>query len=99
MTLVARKLLTIVTEAGLESRLVQDITKCGAKGFTITPSHGHGPKNLRIGDLEGGNIKLETVLSDSALESCLEMLNEKYIEHYTLTTWVSEVRVLRGDRY
>lgn len=99
MNLIDKKLLTIVTEAGLEARLISDIQGCGAKGFTITPAHGHGPKNLRIGDLEGGNIKLETVLDSSVLEDCLAMLNKKYIEHYTLTIWVSDVGVLRGDRY
>jgi nitrogen regulatory protein P-II 2 len=94
-----RKLLTIVVEAALEQRLIKDIEKAGAKGFTVSPAHGKGPRDLRAGDLEGGNIRLETVVSNEVLEAVLKVLETNYFPHYACSAWVSQVEVLRDERY
>jgi hypothetical protein len=47
-----RKLLTVVCEGALESRLIKDLLTLGAKGYTVTDAHGTGPRNQRNGDLE-----------------------------------------------
>lgn len=99
MILKQRKLVTIVVEAALEQRLAKDVEKAGAKGFTVSPAHGKGPRDLRAGDLEGGNIRLETVVSNEVLEKILELLESKYFPHYACSAWVSQVEVLRDERY
>jgi len=66
-----RKLLTIVAEAAIEHRLIKDIERLGAKGFTVSAAHGKGPRNQRTGDLEGGNIRIETVISNEAFTSLM----------------------------
>ena len=38
-----RKLLTVVCEGALESRLIKDLLALGAKGYTVTDAHGTGP--------------------------------------------------------
>ena len=76
MILKQRKCLTVVVEAALEQRLIKDIQRLGAKGFTVSQAHGQGPRNQRTGDLEGGNIRLETVLSNEVLEQILELLEK-----------------------
>jgi nitrogen regulatory protein P-II 2 len=97
--LVTRKLLTIVVEASLEQRIAKDLLAGGAKGFTVTSAHGQGPKNQRAGDLEGGNVKIESVLAEASLAGILEVLEKKYFEHYACTVWVTDVQVLRSERY
>ena len=99
MTFSNRKLLTIVGEAALESRLVRDCMALGAKGHTITDAHGAGPRNQRNGDLEGGNIKIEIVTDDQTIEKIVAKLETDYVPHYACSLWVSDVQILRQERY
>lgn len=94
-----RKLVTIVIETSLAHRLEEDLLECGAKGFTSSLAHGAGPKNQRSSDIEGGNVRIETVVSDSVLEAILEKLKSNYFPHYAISCWVSEVEVVRDERY
>ena len=99
MSRMKRKLLTIVAEQGLENRLVTLVHHAGAKGHTVSPAHGEGPRGQRFGDLTGGNIRLETVVSAEVAESIIAALQEDYFPHYAVSCWVSDVEVIREDRY
>lgn len=99
MSFSKKKLLTVVCEAALESRLIKDVLELGAKGYTITPAHGTGPRNQRNGDLEGGNIKLEVVASPEIASRVFEVLDHSYFAHYAVSAWISDVEVLREKRY
>lgn len=94
-----RTLIVVVVEAALEQRLSKDVMAQGAKGFTITHANGLGPRNQRAGDLEGGNIKLETVVTDAVASKIMELLNANYFPHYACSAWQSEVQILRDARY
>mgnify|MGYP003513056842 FL=1 len=56
MELVPLKLVTIVAESLLEKRLVEEVKRLGAKGYTITPARGEGSRGIRSVDWEGQNI-------------------------------------------
>jgi len=99
LNLKQRKLVTIVAEAALEPRLIRDLTNLGAKGYTITPAHGAGPRNQRNGDLEGGNVKIEIVVNNEVMSAVLGLLESNYFPHYACSCWVSSVEVLRDERY
>lgn len=94
-----RKLLTVVCEAGLESRMIKDLLSLGAKGYTVTDAHGTGPRNQRTGDLEGGNIRVEVVTDEVTLEKIIERLQADYFPNYAVSVWVADVQVLRQERY
>ena len=94
-----RKLLTVVCEGALESRLIKDLLALGAKGYTVTDAHGTGPRNQRNADLEGGNIRLEVVTDEATLSKIIERLQSDYFPNYAVSVWISEVEVLRQDRY
>jgi hypothetical protein len=94
-----RKLLTVVCEGALESRLIKDLLSLGAKGYTITDAHGTGPRNQRNADLEGGNIRLEVVTDDAILSRIIERLQADYFPNYAISVWVTDVEVLRHERY
>lgn len=99
MALVARKLVTIIAEGFLEERLIRDIKKLGAKGYTITAARGEGSRGVRASEWEGGNIRLETVVSPLVAEKILGHLAEVYFANYAVIAFVEDVEVVRGDKY
>lgn len=62
MELVRLKLVTIVAEAILEKRLLEEVRRQGAKGYTLTDARGEGSRGLRTMDWEGKNIRLEVIM-------------------------------------
>ncbi|AFV75797.1 hypothetical protein YIM1640_09000 [Thermus oshimai] len=99
MELVRLKLVTIVAESLLEKRLVEEIKRLGAKGYTITPARGEGSRGLRSVDWEGQNIRLETIVSEEVALKILKKLQEEYFPHYAVIAYVENVEVVRGDKY
>ena len=92
-------LVTIVVEAVLEDRLVRDLRAAGATGWTITVARGAGPLGRRVGDLEGGNVRVEVLCSPAVAAAIMERLTADYFPHYAAIAWTSPVDVVRGDRY
>lgn len=92
-------LLTIVTESVLESRLTRDLASCGAHGWTITDARGRGPRNRRASELEGGNIRLETLVSPQVASAIMEVLARAYFSSYAVTAWTTPATVARPERY
>ncbi len=93
------KLVTIVAESLLEKRLVEEIKRLGAKGYTITPARGEGSRGIRSVDWEGQNIRLETIVSEEVALRILEKLQESYFPHYAVIAYVENVWVVRGEKY
>jgi hypothetical protein len=42
-----------------------------ARAYTVSAAHGEGPRNQRAGDISGGNIRIESVLSEALLDAVL----------------------------
>jgi nitrogen regulatory protein P-II 2 len=99
LSFASKKLLTLVSEAALENRLIRDVLACGAKGYTVSGARGTGPRNQRNGDLEGGNIRIEVVADSKTIDQIIDLVQREYFPHYALSLWISEVSVLRDERY
>ena len=99
MELVPLKLVTIVAESLLEKRLVEEVERLGAKGYTITPARGEGSRGIRSVDWEGQNIRLETIVSEEVALRILQRLQEEYFPHYAVIAYVENVWVVRGEKY
>ena len=99
MELVPLKLVTIVAESLLEKRLVEEVKRLGAKGYTITPARGEGSRGIRSVDWEGQNIRLETIVSEEVALRILQRLQEEYFPHYAVIAYVENVWVGRGEKY
>jgi len=91
--------LTIVAEAVLEQRLLEDLAAAGARGWTITAARGSGPMNRRVSDLEGGSIRIEALLSSSAAEDMWRVLREAYFADYAVVAWAYDVQVARSEHF
>jgi nitrogen regulatory protein P-II 2 len=92
-------LVTIVAESILETRIVRELEQLGVTGLTVTQTHGGGARGSRSGDIGGGNVKVETVVSAELAPVILAHVEANYFEHHAVIAWVSEVGVLRGEKY
>lgn len=95
-----RRLLTVVTEASLERRLVEDLKDLGARGWTITEARGQGHRGKRALDWEhGGNIRLEVICDAALADRIVAHLREIYYDHYAMVLFVHDVEVLRPEKF
>ncbi len=93
------KLVTIVAEELLAERLPEELRRLGANGWTLTPARGDGSRGVRVGPLPGENVRIESIVEDRVAEAILERLASEYFPAYALVAWVSEVGVVRGEKY
>lgn len=99
MRTIPLKLVTIVAETVLQTRLIRDIEALGAKGYTTTHAGGKGARGVRVSDVEEGNIKIETIVSPEVAEKILEFLSQNYFRHYAVIAYLENVEVVRGEKY
>jgi nitrogen regulatory protein P-II 2 len=93
------KLVTIVAEPVLEGRLVGELKALGASGWTVSESRGEGSRGMRASDLPGEGVRIEVVASAAVAERIVDHVARQYFPHYAVIAWVSEVEVVRGDKY
>lgn len=90
---------TIVAESVVESRLLDGLAASGARGWTITPARGMGPKHQGMSEIEGGSIRVEVLTSAVVAERIWQLLREDYFTNYSIAAWEYPVRVYRAERY
>jgi len=91
--------LVIVTEFILQQRIVDTLRKAGAHGWTLTRAQGEGPRERRISELEGGNIRIEVLASQEVIDRIWVALEAEYFPNYAVAAWSYEVNVARLERY
>jgi len=95
-----RKLLTIITESILEAQICQDIEDFGASGYTVTDARGSGSRGVRdAGWSSTGNIRIEVVCDQAVADKIAGMLQERYYADYAMILFVSDVAVLRPEKF
>lgn len=99
MLMVPLKLVTIVAEAILRDHLTAELKHLGAKGFTIIDARGDGSRHLRAGELPGENVRIDTIVSAAVAERILEHVAREYFSNYAVIAYVSDVAVVRGEKY
>jgi len=99
MLTVPLKLITIVAEVILRDQLTAAIKHLGAKGFTVTEAQGEGSRHLRSGVLPGENVRIETIVSVAAADRILDHIAQEYFHDYAVIVFVSDVGVVRGEKY
>jgi hypothetical protein len=95
-----RKLLTVVTEAALEGRLVKDIEALGARGYTITDVRGKGSRGRRDAAWdENRNIRIEVLCEAAVAGAIAQHLEATYYAHYGMVLYVTDVLVRRAEKF
>lgn len=99
MKFVDFKKVSVICDDALEIHLVEDLKKCGVKGFTLEEAKGFGIHSKRDNELEGRNIKIETIVDNETSEKIFLMLEEKYFKKLVIIAYVSDVKVLREEKF
>jgi hypothetical protein len=93
-------LVTIVTDASLERRLIEDVEGLGARGWTVTDARGKGAEGEREPGLYTiGNIRIEVVCDPPVAERIAAHVSAEYFADYAIVLYLSDVRVLRGEKF
>jgi nitrogen regulatory protein P-II 2 len=96
---VGRQLVTIIVEAAVEGRLIEDVKRLGARGYSVGHVRGEGRSASHLQDLNGPSMRLETIVTDSIAEAILEHLEVEYFGRYAIVVWASPVNVRRPERF
>jgi nitrogen regulatory protein PII len=98
--LTPEKLITIITTDVLEDQLIAKAKKCGVSGYTIQRARGGGSSGIQSGMLDiDTNITFKIVIPEERLSNVLDGLQDLINKRYHLTVFVSDVSVLRGDKF
>lgn len=96
----ARQLLVIIAEATLEKRLVQDVKRLGAHGYTVLDVRGGGEYGEREGTLEADRtIRMEVVCDAGVADLIAQHVLVSYAAHYSMRIYFAEVQVLRPSKF
>ena len=100
LPLSACKLVTIICEAELENDLVRDLQALDAKGYTITDARGRGARGVRDASwTAGANIRVEVLCDGRIATAIVKHLAHRYYAHYAMVLFVSDVSVLRPEKF
>lgn len=95
-----RKLVTVIAEAVLESRIAEDLKRLGAHGYTATDVRGEGHRGRRDASWEHNrNIRIETVCTEEVAQVIMQYLADTYYANFGVVTYMSDVEVMRGDKF
>lgn len=95
-----RKLVTIVTEATIEKELLAALDALGATGYTVTDARGRGHRGVRASGWEfGANVRIEVVCDARTANAIADHLREHYYPHYAMILFLSDVEVLRPEKF
>ena len=87
-------LLTIVTEAVLESSISEDVMRFGVRGYTITDARGRGSHGVRSGAWgQGNNVCIEVIGNEEVINNIIIHLRDTYDQNYGLLMFSSRVDV------
>ncbi|WP_339843870.1 transcriptional regulator [uncultured Halopseudomonas sp.] len=100
MSMSTRTLLTLICEAALEPRLVKDLERLGAPGWTLSDARGSGTRGVRSAGWDNdGNIRLEVICGRERAEQIIQHLQERYYDNYAMICYLSDVEVLRPQKF
>lgn len=94
------KLLTIVCEAHARGPVTDMLRAGGAHGWTLFPVEGEGAQGRRSADIpEFSNLQIEVVLRPEIAAALLERLGRDFFPRYAMIAFISDVQVLRADKF
>ena len=72
----------------------------GAHGYTVTEARGrgaHGERDAAWGP--SGNIRMEVICEAAVADTIAAHLREAYFANYSMVLYLSNVEVLRDDKF
>ena len=94
-----RRIVTIVAETAIESRLIEDVKRLGAQGYSVGRVRGEGTTGQHLQDVSGPSVRLETIVSETVADRIFEHLAAAYFGRFAVVAWVASAHVLRSERF
>ena len=95
-----KKLLVVIAEAALERQLVADVRRLGAHGYTVIDVRGGGARGDRGADWDADrSIQMEVICDDTVVRKIADHIHQSYFKDYAVTVCVTEVGVLRPEKF
>jgi nitrogen regulatory protein P-II 2 len=99
MKLIPLKRVTVIIEDAVERKITKALIELGAKGYTVDTVRGGGEAGLRDNAWEGENLRIVTVVAPEVAYSIVEYLQQHFLGQYHGIVYLSDVEVLRGERF
>ena len=95
-----KRIVVIIAEAALETRLVRDARRLGAMGYTVADVRGGGMHESRDASFsEDRNIRMEVIAEPAIAEQLAAHVLATYAKDFRLSMYLADVSVLRPERY
>lgn len=95
-----RKLLTVVCEASLEPAIVANLLALDVHGYTISDARGSGEHGRRDAAWPpSANIRIEVLCAEKTALTVLNHLQENYYANFGMVTFLSDVLVMRPEKF
>lgn len=93
------KMIVLVAEPILESRLVNELRDLGATGCTIIDGRGEGSRHAHAAEVPGVNIRIEAIVQPDVADRIMQHVSEQYFAHWSFIAYVVDVSVARSAKY
>jgi nitrogen regulatory protein P-II 2 len=93
------KLVTIVSEPVLVSRILDTIRTLGATGYTMSDVKGEGSGAKRSGEVPYEKVKIEVIVESDLSEKIMEKISKAYFENYSLIVYACDIQVVRREKF
>lgn len=93
-------MVTIIAESVLESAIVKDIKRMGARGYTLVDARGEGARGVRNGDWDQNrNILIQTICGEEVAHTIMDFLYDQYYDDYAIIAYATEIEIHRADKF
>jgi nitrogen regulatory protein PII len=94
------KLLTVTCEILAQKNVFEILTKHNITGYTTYEVEGSGARGLRGQGLKNEkNVKVEVIMQENTLQDVVEEIARTLFTNFTIILYVSEVGVLRTEKF
>ncbi len=95
-----RTLLTVICEASIEARVVADARRLGAQGYTAGEARGGGQHGERDGHWPmSGNVRIDILCEAAVADAIALHLQATYFSTHAMVCYLSDISVLRSDKF
>ena len=100
MKLYPVKLLTITCEILAQKNIIEILSKHKITGYTTYEVSGNGARGLRgQGFKNEKNIKIEIIIQEEKLHDVVEEISRTLFANFAIVLYVSDVGVLRPEKF
>ncbi len=100
MKLYPVKLLTITCEILAQKNIIEILKKHQITGYTTYEVDGNGARGLRGQGLKNEkNVKIEIIMREEKLSDVIEEISRTMFANFALVLYVSDVNVLRIEKF